>query len=126
MHLISWRGTHCRNDHECDSILLMQSLVKGRTGHFFLGAGTGEIPADIQATVKLQLLALLLFSTLKSAHRLAAAFGGGDGDYSADEAAEALLPGPHAALRCLIRLDAGDTRSAHSLHALMSMCLVCK
>ena len=75
----------------------------------FLGAGTGEIPADIQAAVKLQLLAFLLFSTLESAHRLAAAFGGGDGDYSADESTEALLPGPHAALRCLIRLDAGET-----------------
>ena len=88
-----------------------------------LGAGTGEIPADIQATVKLQLLAFLLFSTLESAHRLAAAFGGSDGDYSTDESAEALLPGPHAALRCLIRLDAGKTRSPHSLHALMSRCL---
>ena len=70
-------------------------------------AGTGEIPRDIQATVKLQLLAFLLFSTLESVHQLAAAFGGGDDDYTMDESAEALLPGPHAALRCLIRLDAG-------------------
>ena len=70
-------------------------------------AGTGEIPEDIQATVKLQLLAFLLFSTLESVLRLAAAFGGGDDDYALDESAEALLPGPHAALRCLIRLDAG-------------------
>lgn len=72
-------------------------------------AGTGEIPADMQATVKLQLLAFLLFSTLESVHSLAAAFGGGDNEYALDESAEALLPGPHAALRCLIRLDAGES-----------------
>lgn len=59
--------------------------------------------------MKLQLLAFLLFSTLESVHRLAAAFGGGDDDYALDdESAQALLPGPHAALRCLIRLDAGQ------------------
>ncbi len=57
--------------------------------------------------MKLQLLAFLLFSTLESVHRLAAAFGGGDDEYALDESSEALLPGPHAALRCLIRLDAG-------------------
>ena len=69
--------------------------------------GTGTIPLEIQATVKLQLLAFLLFSTLESVHSLAAAFGGGDDEYALDESAETLLPGPHAALRCLIRLDAG-------------------
>ncbi len=61
--------------------------------------------------MKLQLLAFLLFSTLESVHRLAAAFGGGDDEYALDESAEALLPGPHAALRCLIRLDAGMCHS---------------
>ena len=76
-------------------------------------AGTGEVPTDIQATVKLQLLAFLLFSTLESVHRLAAAFGGGDDEYATDESAQALLPGPHAALRCLIRLDAGICSSQH-------------
>ena len=61
--------------------------------------------------MKLQLLAFLLFSTLDSVHALAAAFGGGEDEYALDEAAEALLPGPHAALRCLLRLDAGVFRS---------------
>ncbi len=57
--------------------------------------------------MKLHLLAFLLYSTLESVHRLTAAFGGGDDDYALDESAEALLPGPHATLRCLIGLDAG-------------------
>lgn len=71
----------------------------------------GEIPGELRAEVKVQLLAFLLYSTLGSLQQLAAAFGGdahdyGD-DYGAEEPAEQLLPGPHAALRALFWLDAG-------------------
>lgn len=86
----------------------------GSVTHLLDVTGTGDVPTEIQATVKLQLLAFLLFSTLESVHRLAAAFGGGDDEYATDESAEALLPGPHAALRCLIRLDAGMCSSHHT------------
>ena len=68
----------------------------------------GDIPAEMRESVKEQLLAFLLYSTLGSLQQLAAAFGGdAEDDYGAEEPAEQLLPGPHAALRCLFWLDAG-------------------
>ncbi len=69
----------------------------------------GDIPAEMQASVKAQLLAFLLYSTLASLQQLAAAFGGDAmDDYGSEEPAEHLLPGPHAALRCLFWLDPGE------------------
>lgn len=67
---------------------------------------------DLRATVKAQLLAFLLYSSLASLQLLAAAFGGAAGDEShassEEEAPEReVLPGPYAALRCLFWLDPG-------------------
>lgn len=68
----------------------------------------GDIPAEMRAGVKAQLLAFLLYSTLASLQQLAAAFGGDSLEvYGSEEPAEQLLPGPHAALRCLFWLDSG-------------------
>ena len=65
-----------------------------------------------------QLLGLLLFSTAASLQRLASAFGGGEEEWGGEEPSEApLLPGPHAALRCLFRLDPGKTRACSSCPA---------
>ncbi len=76
-------------------------------------AGTGDVPAELRATVKAQLLAFLLYSTLASVQLLAAAFGGAAGDelYGSEEGGEGeeVLPGPYAALRCLFKLDAGES-----------------
>ncbi|CAL8466179.1 g5715 [Coccomyxa elongata] len=70
--------------------------------------GMGDVPAEMRAGVKAQLLAFLLYSTLASLQQLAAAFGGDSlDDYGSEEPAEQLLPGPHAALRCLFWLDPG-------------------
>lgn len=70
----------------------------------------GDIPAEMRAGVKAQLLAFLLYSTLASLQQLAAAFGGDSlDDYGSEEPAAQLLPGPHAALRCLFWLDAGES-----------------
>ena len=76
--------------------------------------------------MRAQLLALLLYSTAASLQRLASAFGGEEGEWGAGTAAGeegsgddlALLPGPHAPLRCLFALDPGRTPALScGLHA---------
>jgi hypothetical protein len=80
----------------------------------------GDIPQELRATVKAQLLAFLLYSTLASLQQLAAAFGGtAEEEFGLEDgSAEAeILPGPHAPLRCLFRLDAGACSSPACLPA---------
>ena len=61
-----------------------------------------QVPA-----IKAQLLGFLLYGTAVSVRRILESFGTEeDGSLATD--LDALLPGPHPILRCLISISAGD------------------
>jgi len=80
------------------------SHEKGLT---LLSTGSGVADLSQVPAIKAQLLGFLLYGTSHSIQRILDTFGSGEeGSSIAD--LDALLPGPHPVLRCLISVSSGD------------------
>ena len=79
-------------------------------GHY---AGSGVADMDQVHAIKSQLLGFLLYGTAASVRRILESFGTEeDGSLTTD--LNALLPGPHPILRCLISISAGNTPKTYA------------